>query len=206
VYRALLSPRDKVMGLPLPEGGHLTHGWSVNFSGTDYQRVPYRLHEKTQQIDYDQLRETAKRERPKLIWVGGTAYPRIFDYAAMAEIALEANAYLVADIAHISGLIVAGTHPNPVAHCDVVTSTSHKSIRGPRGGFILSKNEDRYQALYHPNSQYNLAKRIDRAVFPLLQGGPHMNTIAALAVALQEAANSSFRVYGQQIVHNAKAL
>lgn len=206
VYRALLSPGDKVMGLPLPEGGHLTHGWSVNFSGTDYQRVPYGLHEKTQKIDYDHLRETAKRERPKLIWVGGTAYPRIFDYAAMAEIAAEANSYLVADIAHISGLIVAGAHPNPVVHCDVVTSTSHKSIRGPRGGFILSRNEDRYQALYHPTSKHNLAKRIDRAVFPLLQGGPHMNTIAALAVALQEAANPSFRVYGQQIVNNAKAL
>ncbi|TGQ76728.1 serine hydroxymethyltransferase [Mesorhizobium sp. M8A.F.Ca.ET.207.01.1.1] len=206
VYRALLSPRDKVMGLPLPEGGHLTHGWSVNFSGSDYQRVPYRLHEKTQQIDYDHLRETAKRERPKLIWVGGTAYPRIFDYAAMAEIASEVNSYLVADIAHICGLVVAGVHPNPVSHCDVVTSTSHKSIRGPRGGFILSRNEDRYQPLHHPKSKHNLAKCIDRAVFPLLQGGPHMNTIAALAVALQEAANSSFRVYGQQIVHNAKAL
>ncbi|TIW49024.1 MAG: serine hydroxymethyltransferase, partial [Mesorhizobium sp.] len=135
-----------------------------------------------------------------------TAYPRIFDYAAMAEIASEVNSYLVADIAHISGLVVAGVHPNPVPHCDVVTSTSHKSIRGPRGGFILSRNEDRYQPLHHPKSKHNLAKRIDRAVFPLLQGGPHMNTIAALAVALQEAANSSFRVYGQQIVHNAKAL
>ncbi|BCH34877.1 serine hydroxymethyltransferase [Mesorhizobium sp. L-8-10] len=206
VYRALLSPGDKVMGLPLPEGGHLTHGWSVNFSGTDYQRVPYGLHEKTQQIDYDRLRETARRERPKLIWVGGTAYPRAFDYAAMAEIALEANSYLVADIAHISGLIVAGAHPNPVVHCDVVTSTSHKSIRGPRGGFILSKNEDRYQALYHPTSKHHLAKRIDRAVFPQLQGGPHMNIIAALAVALQEAATPSFRTYGHQIVKNAKAL
>ncbi|MBZ9910161.1 MULTISPECIES: serine hydroxymethyltransferase [Mesorhizobium] len=206
VYRALLSPRDKVMGLPLPEGGHLTHGWSVNFSGTDYQRVPYGLHEKTQQIDYDRLRETARRERPKLIWVGGTAYPRVFDYAAMAEIAAEANSYLVADIAHISGLVVAGVHPTPVRHCDVVTSTSHKSIRGPRGGFILSRDEDRYQPLYHPKTKHNLAKRIDRAVFPLLQGGPHMNTVAALAVALQEAANPSFRVYGQQIVNNAKAL
>ena len=116
------------------------------------------------------------------------------------------TSYLVADIAHISGLIVAGAHPNPVAHCDVVTSTSHKSIRGPRGGFILSKNEDRYQALYHPTSKHNLAKRIDRAVFPQLQGGPHMNIIAALAVALQEAATPSFRVYGHQIVKNAKAL
>jgi glycine hydroxymethyltransferase len=206
VYRALLSPGDKVMGLPLPSGGHLTHGWAVNFSGIDYKRVPYRLHEETQQIDYDRLRETAKRERPKLIWVGGTAYPRVFDYAAMAEIAWEADAYLVADIAHISGLIAAGAHPNPVAYCDVVSSTSHKSIRGPRGGFILSRNEDRYQALYHPNSKVNLAKRIDRAVFPQLQGGPHMNIIAALAVALQEAANPSFRSYGQQIVKNAKAL
>ncbi|MGX5805844.1 serine hydroxymethyltransferase [Bradyrhizobium sp. Arg314] len=206
VYRALLSPGDKVMGLALPEGGHLTHGWGVNFSGTDYQRVPYGLHEKTQQIDYERLRDTAKRERPKLIWVGGTAYPRAFDYMAMAEIAEEVEAYLVADIAHISGLIVAGAHPNPVPCCDVVTSTSHKSIRGPRGGFILSKNEDRYQALYHPKIKYNLARRIDRAVFPQLQGGPHMNTIAALAVALQEAATPSFQTYGQQIVKNAKAL
>ncbi|RWM76210.1 MAG: serine hydroxymethyltransferase [Mesorhizobium sp.] len=206
VCRALLCPGDKMMGLTLPGGGHLTHGWVVNFSGTDYQRVPYGLHEKTQQIDHDRLRETAKRERPKLIWVGGTAYPRIFDYEAMAEIASEVNSYLVADIAHISGLVVAGVHPNPVGHCDVVTSTSHKSIRGPRGGFILSRNEDRYQALYHSKSKHNLAKRIDRAVFPLLQGGPHMNTIAALAVALHEAGTPSFRVYGQQIVDNAKAL
>lgn len=206
VYRALLSPGDKVMGLPLPEGGHLTHGWAINFSGTDYKRVPYGLHEKTQQIDYDRLRETAKSERPRLIWAGGTAYPRIVDYAAMAEIALEANSYLVADIAHISGLIVAGVHPNPAPHCDVVSSTSHKSIRGPRGGFILSRNEDRYQALYHSKGKYNLARRIDRAVFPQLQGGPHMNVIAALAVALREAADPSFRSYGQQIVKNAKAL
>ncbi|BCM17737.1 serine hydroxymethyltransferase [Mesorhizobium sp. J8] len=206
VYRALLKPCDKVMGLPIPEGGHLTHGWAINFSGTDYRRVPYGLHETTQQIDYDRLRETAKRERPRLIWVGGTAYPRLFDYAAMAEIAVEADSYLVADIAHISGLIAAEVHPNPVRHCDVVSSTSHKSIRGPRGGFILSKKEDRYQALYHPKSKHNLARRIDRAVFPHLQGGPHMNVIAALAVALQEAATPSFRSYGQQIVKNAKTL
>ncbi|RJT30053.1 serine hydroxymethyltransferase [Mesorhizobium waimense] len=206
IYRALLSPGDKVMGLPLPEGGHLTHGWSVNFSGSDYQRVPYGLHENTQQIDYDRLRDTANRERPKLIWVGATAYPRVFDYAAMAEIALEVNSYLAADIAHISGLIVAGGHPNPVGHCDVVGSTSHKSIRGPRGGFILSRNEDRHQALHHPKNQHNLAKRIDRAVFPLLQGGPHINIIAGLAVALEEASHPALRVYGQQIVKNAKAL
>ncbi|QKC92340.1 serine hydroxymethyltransferase [Mesorhizobium sp. NZP2234] len=206
IYRALLSPGDKVMGLSLAEGGHPTHGWAGNFSGSDYQHVPYGLHEQTQQIDYDRLRETARRERPKLIWVGATAYPRVFDYAAMAEIALEAKSYLVADIAHISGLIVAGAHPNPVAHCDVVTSTSHKSIRGPRGGFILSQNEDRYQALYHSTSKYNLARRIDRAVFPQLQGGPHVNIIAALAVALHEAATPSFRTYGHQIVRNAKAL
>ncbi|RAZ72947.1 serine hydroxymethyltransferase [Mesorhizobium atlanticum] len=206
VYRALLKPCDKVMGLPIPQGGHLTHGWAINFSGTDYRRVPYGLHEKTQEIDYDSLRDTAKRERPRLIWVGGTAYPRMFDYAAMAEIALELNAYLVADIAHISGLIAAGAHPNPVPHCDVVSSTSHKSIRGPRGGFILSRNEDRYQTVYHPKAKYNLARRIDRAVFPHLQGGPHMNVIAALAVALQEAANPSFRSYGQQTVKNAQAL
>src|SRR6185312_15939491 len=206
VYRALVKPGDKVMGMPVPEGGHLTHGWGVNFSGSDYQRVPYGVNPETGMIDYDEVREIAQRERPKLIWIGGTAYPRVFDYGRAAEIAREIDAYLVADIAHISGLIVAGVHPSPVPHCDVVSSTSHKTIRGPRGGFILSRFEDRYQSVYHPNSKFNLAKRIDRAVFPFLQGGPHMNTIAALAVALKEATSEEFREYGRQIVRNSRTL
>lgn len=206
VYRALLKPGDKVMGLALPQGGHLTHGWGVSFSGKDYTSISYGLNEITQRIDYDQMREQARAERPKLIWVGGTAYPRFFDFQAAGEIAREVDAYLVADIAHINGLIVAGVHPNPVPHSDVVSSTSHKSIRGPRGGFLLSRVEDRYQALYHSNTKFNLAQRLDKAVFPQLQGGPHMNVIAALAVSLNEASTPEFKAYGEQVVRNAKAL
>lgn len=206
VCRSVLKHGDKVMGMSVPMGGHLTHGWGVNFSGTDYERVPYGVDPQTHRIDYDEVRKIALSSRPKLIWVGGTAYPRAFDYKTMAEIAHEVDAYLVADIAHISGLIVAGVHPDPVPHCDIVSSTSHKSLRGPRGGFILSRIVDRYQALYHSDSKFNLAKRIDRAVFPHLQGGPHVNQIAALAVTLKEASEQAFRTYGAQIVKNAAAL
>lgn len=206
VYRALLQKGDKVMGLPIPEGGHLTHGWGVNFSGIDYKSVFYGLNAKTETIDYDRLREIALRERPKLIWVGGTAYPRIFEYETVAAIAREVNAYVVADIAHVAGLIAGGVHPNPVPFCDIVSSTSHKTLRGPRGGFLLCKREDRYQQLYHSQSNANLAKRIDRAVFPQLQGGPHNNAIAALAVCLKEASQPEFRAHARQIVANAKAL
>jgi glycine hydroxymethyltransferase len=206
VYRALVKPGDKVMGLALPEGGHLTHGWNVNFSGTEYRRVPYGVDHNSGRIIYDQVREIAKTERPKLIWVGGTAYPRAFEYERFAEIADEVDAYLVADIAHVSGLILAGVHPDPAPYCDVISSTSHKTLRGPRGGFILSRIDDRYQHLYSQNSTMNLAKRLDRSVFPHLQGGPHMNNIAALAVALQEASTEEFRDYGRHIVRNAKAL
>jgi glycine hydroxymethyltransferase len=206
VCRAVLKRGDKVMGMPVPMGGHLTHGWGVNFSGTDYERVPYGINPTTHRIDYDQVREIALQSQPRLIWVGATAYPRLFDYEAMALIASEVNAYLVADIAHISGLIIAGVHPNPVPYCDIASSTSHKSLRGPRGGFILSRVEDRYHSLFHANTRFNLAKRIDRAVFPHLQGGPHVNQIPALAVALQEASADHFKRYGSQIVCNAQAL
>lgn len=205
VCRAVLKHGDTVMGLPVPQGGHLTHGWGVNFSGADYRSVPYGLHADTERIDYDQMRETALRERPKLIWVGGTAYPRLFDYEAAASIAAEVEAYLVADIAHISGLVAGGAVPSPVPHCDIVSSTTHKTLRGPRGGIILSKIEDRYQAKYHSHTKFNLARRIDRAVFPGLQGGPHLNSIAALAVALNEAGQPAFKTYAHQIVKNAKA-
>jgi glycine hydroxymethyltransferase len=205
-YRALAAPGAKVMGMPVPQGGHLTHGWRVNFSGMDYVSVPYGPNPQTGLIDYDQVRDIALRERPRVIWVGATSYPRQFDYAKFAEIAAEIDAYLVADIAHINGLIVAGAHPDPVPHCDLVTSTSHKMLGGPRGAFILSKTEDRYQQKYHPESKLNLAKRVDRAVFPTLQGGPHLNVIAAMAVAFKEAGTERFRNYGQQIVRNCRRL
>ena len=205
-YRALGSLGCKVMGMPVPAGGHLTHGWGVNFSGSDYVQVPYGPKVQTGVIDYDEIRETARRERPRMIWVGGTSYPRVFDYAKFAEIAAEVDAYLVADIAHINGLIVAGVHPDPVPYCDIVTSTSHKMLRGPRAGFILSKTEDRFQHKYHAESKLNLAKRIDRAVFPGLQGGPHMHVIAAMAVTFHEAGTEAFREYGRQVVGNCKRL
>lgn len=206
VYRALAEHGCKVMGMPVPGGGHLTHGWGVNFSGSDYVQVPYGPDARTGMLDYDQIREIARRERPRIIWVGATSYPRILDYEKFAEIAAEVEAYLVADIAHINGLIVAGVHPSPVPFCDVVTSTSHKMLRGPRAGFILSKIEDRYHQKYFPNSKLNLARRIDRAVFPGLQGGPHMNVIAAMAVTFKEAATEEFRNYGRQVQRNARRL
>ncbi len=206
VYRALLEPGAKFMGMPVPAGGHLTHGWRVNFSGIDYVQIPYGPDPATGRIDYDQVREIARRERPRMIWVGATAYPRLLHYDRFAEIANEVEAYLVADIAHINGLIVAGEHPDPVPHCDVVSSTAHKLLRGPRAGFLLSKIEDRYQRKYHPQSKLNLARRIDRAVFPGLQGGPHMQTIAAMAVAFHEAATASFREYARQVVRNCRHL
>ncbi len=206
VYRALLKHGDKVMGLSLPSGGHLTHGWNVSFSGMDYQFIGCPVNSQSGLIDYDEMRTVARRERPKLIWVGATAYPRVFDYEIIADIASEVKAYVAADIAHICGLIVGGVHPNPTPHVDVVSSTSHKSLRGPRGGFLLSRKIDRYQDLYHSDSKFDLARRLDRAVFPQLQGGPHLNAIAAIAVALQEAATEEFRSYAQQTVRNCQAL
>jgi glycine hydroxymethyltransferase len=206
VTRALVPPGSKIMGMPVPAGGHLTHGWKVNFSGMDYDVVHYGPRTDTGTLDYDEIRELARRERPRMIWVGATAYPRILDYGVFAEIAQEVEAYLVADIAHINGLIVGGVHPNPVPYCDVVSSTCHKMLRGPRAGFILSRIEDRWQPKYDPNGKLNLAKRIDRAVFPGLQGGPHMHVIAAMAVAFKEAATPQFREYARQVVANARRL
>ena len=206
IYRALIKPGDKVMGMSVPSGGHLTHGWKVNFSGQDYVQVPYGPEVETGQLDYDKIRETARQERPRMIWVGATAYPRTLRYDRFAEIANEIDAYLVADIAHISGLVIAGVHPSPVPYCDAVTSTIHKLLRGPRAGMILSKIEDRYQAKYHAETKFNLAKRIDRAVFPGLQGGPHMQTIAAMAVAFGEAQTEDYRQYCHQVAKNASRL
>lgn len=206
VYRAVLKTGDKIMGMPVPSGGHLTHGWKVNFSGMDYVQIPYGPSPETGRFDMDEIRETAKKERPKMIWVGATAYPHIIQYKDFAEIAKEIDAYLVADIAHINALIISGVHPDPVPYCDIVSSTSHKMLCGPRSGFILSKLEDRYQSKYFPESKLNLAKRVDRAVFPGLQGGPHMNVIAAMAVAFGNALKPEFKEYGKQIAKNAKAL
>ncbi|MDR2345927.1 MAG: serine hydroxymethyltransferase [Planctomycetaceae bacterium] len=206
VYRALLKTGDKVMGMPVPSGGHLTHGWKVNFSGIDYTQIPYGPDPSNGRFDMDEIRKTAKIERPRMIWVGATAYPHKIEYKDFADIANEIEAYLVADIAHINALIIAGVHPDPVPYCDIVTSTSHKMLRGPRAGFILSKIEDRYQSNYHSDSKLNLAKRIDRAVFPGLQGGPHLHIIAGMAVAFKEALTDEFKNYGIQIVKNAKKL
>ncbi len=206
VYRALLKLGDKVMGMPVPSGGHLTHGWKVNFSGSDYVQVPYGPDPETGRFDMDQIRETARKERPKMIWVGATAYPHIIEYKDFADIAKEIDAYLVADIAHINALIIAGVHPDPVPFCDIVSSTSHKMLRGPRAGFLLSKIEDRFQEKYFADSKFNLAKRIDRAVFPGLQGGPHLHIIAAMATAFKDALTPEFKEYGRQIAKNAKAL
>jgi len=192
VYAAFLEPGDAVLGMALDAGGHLTHGWGVSVTGKWFRPVRYGVRRDTGVIDLDEVRELAVRERPKLIWCGGTAVPRTIDFAGFAAVAREIGAVLAADIAHIAGLIVAGAHPHPFPHAKIVTTTTHKTLRGPRGAMILC------DTIY--------AKDIDRAVFPGLQGGPHNHTTAAIAVALKEAAQPAFRAYGQQIVKNAKAL
>jgi len=206
VYQALLNVGDKLMGIPVADGGHLTHGWKVNFSGINYVQIPYGPDPATGRFNMDRIRETALKEHPKMIWVGATAYPHKIEYKDFRAIADEAGAYLVADIAHINALIIAGVHPDPVPHCDIVTSTSHKMLRGPRAGFLLSKIEDHLQSKHFPNSKLNLAQRLDRAVFPGLQGGPHLAVIAAMATAFKEALTPEFKTYGVQIVKNAKTL
>ncbi|HEY7671892.1 MAG TPA: serine hydroxymethyltransferase [Gammaproteobacteria bacterium] len=192
VYMALLKPGDTVMGLGLPFGGHLTHGWNVNFSGILYNAVQYDVDAKTHRVDLNKVEDLARRARPKMIMCGGTAYPRVWDFAGFAAIASSVGATLVADIAHIAGLVVAGAHPHPFPHAHIITTTTHKTLRGPRGGMILSDG--------------TFAKEIDRAVFPGLQGGPHDHTTAAIAVALKEAATPEFKRYAHQVVANAKAL
>jgi glycine hydroxymethyltransferase len=192
VYFAFLKPGDKVMGLALPMGGHLTHGWNVSITGKYFQSVQYGVRKDNGRIDYDEVRDLARKEKPALLWAGGTAYSRIWDFAVMADIAKEVGARFAADMAHIAGLIAGGAHPSPVPHADVVTTTTHKTLRGPRGGMILCKQE--------------CAQAIDRAVFPGLQGGPHMATTAGIAVALGEAQKPAFREYAAQIVKNARAI
>ncbi len=191
-FMALLEPGDKVMGMRLDQGGHLTHGSPVNFSGRMYDFVAYGVDDDTERLDYDAIRDLAVRERPRLIIAGATAYPRIIDFAAFRAIADEVDAMLLVDAAHIAGLIAGGAHPSPVPYADVVTFTTHKTLRGPRAGTILAR------------SQY--ANAIDKAVFPGLQGGPLMHVIAAKAVAFHEASQPSFRQYASEIVTNAQAL
>jgi len=199
VYVATCEPGDTVMGMALPMGGHLTHGWKVSATGKFFKAVQYGVDEKTHLINYGEIEKLAKEYKPKLIWVGATAYPRIFDWKKLGEIADSVGAYLAADIAHIAGLVVAGVHPSPVPYVHIVTTTTHKTLRGPRGGMIMVTKKGLQK-------DAELPKKIDKAVFPGLQGGPHENTIAAIAVALKEAASPAFKKYAHQIVKNAKTL
>lgn len=206
VFLALLEPGDKFMGLDLNAGGHLTHGSPVNFSGRLFNCVPYNVDKETQLLDMDQIREQAIKEKPKMILSGLTAYPRKIDFEAFQKIADEVGAYHFADISHIAGLCATGIHQNPVPYCDVVTTTTHKTLRGPRGAMIISKTEDKYHDKYHPDSKKNLAELIDFNVFPGIQGGPHDHITLAKAVAFGEALKPDFKSYAEQIVKNAKAL
>lgn len=192
MYYALCELGDPILGMGLPSGGHLTHGWKVNFSGRFYDAKSYGVNRETERIDMEEVRQLALEHRPKVLLCGASAYPRTIDFGAFAEIAKEVDAYLVADIAHISGLVAAGVHPTPMPHADVVTSTTHKTLRGPRSGIIFCTEQH--------------AKAIDRAVFPACQGGPHLHAIAALAVALEEASRPDFKLYARQVVDNAQAM
>ena len=192
VYLAFASPGDTIMGMSLPMGGHLTHGWPVSVTGKWFHAVQYTVRADTGRVDMDEVRDLALRERPKILFCGGTAIPRTIDFPAFAQIAAEAGAVLAADIAHIAGLIAGGAHPSPAGHVDVITTTTHKTLRGPRGAMIMSTAEH--------------ASALDKAVFPGLQGGPHDHTTAAIAVALHEAAQPDFRSYAYQVVANARAL
>jgi len=192
VYFGLLKQGETLMGLALPHGGHLTHGWNVSITGTFWRAVQYTVDRETELIDLDAVRDLARKERPKIIVTGATAYPRLFDFKGFADIAKEVGALLLADISHIAGLIVAGVHPDPAPYADVITTTTHKTLRGPRGAMILCRQ------MY--------AGAIDKAVFPGLQGGPHNHTTAAIGVALKEASTPDFKQYARQIVANAKAL
>jgi len=199
VYMAVCEPKDTIMGMSLPMGGHLTHGWKVNFSAKFFNSVQYGVYEKTGLLNYEEMEKLAKENKPKLIWVGATAYPRIFDWKRLGEIADSVNAYLAADIAHIAGLVAGGVHPSPVPYVHIITTTTHKTLRGPRGGMILVTEKG-------IKKDPDLSKKIDKAIFPGFQGGPHMHQIAAIAVCLKEASTPAFKNYAKQIVKNAKAL
>ena len=193
VYRALLTHGDKVMGMNLSNGGHLTHGHKMSFSGIDYEIVDYDVDPETEMIDYDVLREKAIREKPKMIIAGASAYSRTIDFAKFRSIADEVGAYLFVDMAHIAGLVAVGLHPSPVPYADVVTTTTHKTLRGPRGGLILTNNEE-------------IAKKIDKTIFPGIQGGPLMHVIGAKAECFYEALQPEFKAYQEQVLKNVKVL
>lgn len=193
VYFALLNPGDTIMGMNLTDGGHLTHGSPVNISGTYFNIIPYGVNKETERIDYDALHESARKHHPKLIVAGASAYARIIDFQRLSEIAKDVNAYLMVDMAHIAGLVAAGLHPNPIEYADVVTSTTHKTLRGPRGGIILCRDAE-------------FGKQFNKAIFPGTQGGPLMHVIAAKAVAFKEALSDEFKEYQRQIIKNARAL
>ena len=192
VFLAALTHGDKILGMNLSHGGHLTHGHPMNFSGINFEVSDYGVNKETEQIDYDELQKIAEENRPKMLICGASAYPRIIDFARIEEIAKSVGAIVMADIAHIAGLVAAGLHPSPVPHCEFVTTTTHKTLRGPRGGLILCREES--------------AKAIDKAVFPGVQGGPLVHIIAAKAVAFGEALRTDFKAYQQQILDNAQAL
>jgi glycine hydroxymethyltransferase len=211
VYFALCEPGDKVMGFNLLYGGHLTHGWKVNFSGRFYESIQYTT-DKDGFLDYDAIEALVKKEKPKLVFVGATAYSRIIDFKKLAEIVHAENAFLIADVAHIAGLIAGGVHPSPAGHADVITTTTHKTLRGPRGAMIMCDG-DPSNPVKKPEpvigwkeSKHNIPSYIDRAVFPGLQGGPHNQTTAGIAQALFEVQQPEFKVYAEQIVKNAKVL
>ena len=193
VYVSLLEAGDKILGMGLSSGGHLTHGYKINFSGKNYVGIEYGLNPETEMLDYDEIRRLAIQEKPQIIVAGASAYSRVIDFKKFREIADEVGAYLMVDMAHIAGLVAAGEHPNPMEYADIVTSTTHKTMRGPRGGIILTNNEE-------------IAKKIDKAIFPGIQGGPLMHIIAAKAVAFKEALSPEFKKYQKQVVKNSKAM
>ncbi|MBU1201561.1 MAG: serine hydroxymethyltransferase [Nanoarchaeota archaeon] len=205
-YFALLELKDKILGMSLDHGGHLTHGSKVNFSGKFYNFTSYGVDKETGRIDMDEVRKIALREKPKLILAGYSAYSRNLDFREFRKIADEVNAYLMADVAHFAGMIAARKHMMPFPHCDVVTTTTHKTLRGPRGAIILCQKEDRLKEIYHKDSKKNLAGMIDSAVFPGMQGGPLEHVIAAKAVAFGEALKPEFKTYIEQVLKNAKVL
>ena len=193
VYRALLKPKDKVMGMNLANGGHLTHGHKMSFSGQDYEIVDYNIDEESEIIDYDAIKEKVLKEKPKMIIAGASAYSRIIDFKKFREIADLVGAYLFVDMAHIAGLVATNLHPSPLPYADIVTTTTHKTLRGPRGGLILTNNEE-------------IAKKIDKVIFPGIQGGPLMHVIAAKAQCFYEAMQPEFKTYQEQVLKNIKAL
>ena len=210
VYQALVPQGGKIMGMSLAHGGHLTHGHNVSFSGKFWKQVSYGVDEKTEKIDYDELLKIAKKEKPDIVVAGYSAYPRKINFKKMREVADAAEAYLMVDMAHISGLIAGGKHPSPFTYADIVTTTTHKVLRGPRGGMIFARRDygvgKKAPKTKKGKTAPTLFEQIQKSVFPGMQGGPHMNQIAALAVALKEANSSSFKKYTEQVIKNTKAL